>query len=66
MPVSHRPGIFDISHADGRPAERTHWLDGIGVVYKFQLDARRNSISFMSRVCSPDVVRAIEATPKAS
>lgn len=60
------PGLFDITHADGLPAERRHWFDGIGIVYKFALDASRNTISFMSRVCSPEVVRAIEATPKAS
>lgn len=60
------PGVFEISHADGLPAERRHWFDGIGVVYKFHFDADQNSISFMSRVCSPDVVRAIETTPKES
>lgn len=60
------PGVFDLKHADGLPAERRHWLDGIGMVYKFSLDPDQSSISFMSRVCSPDVVRAIKATPKES
>lgn len=57
------PGVFDLQHSDGTTAEKTHWFDGIGVVFKFSLDARRNEISFMSRITCPEAVRAIEATP---
>lgn len=60
------PGVFDLKHSDGTPAEKTHWFDGIGVVFKFSLDARRNTISFMSRIVCPEAVRAIESTPAAS
>ena len=58
------PGIFDITHADGQKAEIEHWFDGIGVVFKFAIDAKSNNVHFMCRPINPDVVRAIEATPK--
>lgn len=58
------PGIFDIRHADGQYAEKTHWFDGIGVVFKLDIDATRNSVSFMCRSTCPEAIRAIKSTPK--
>lgn len=59
------PGIFDLIHSDGLPAEIPHWFDGIGVVFKFEIDPLTNSVSFMCRSICPEAVRAIESTPKA-
>ena len=58
------PGIFDITHADGQQADKSHWFDGIGVVFKFGIDADSNQVNFMCRTICPEAVRAIEATPK--
>lgn len=58
------PGIFDVQHADGQKAEKEHWFDGIGVVFKFAIDAKSNSVHFMCRSICPEAVRAIKSTPK--
>lgn len=58
------PGIFDVLHADGEKADKTHWFDGIGVVFKFHIDANANSISFMCRSVCPEATRAIRSTSK--
>lgn len=60
------PGIFDVAHADGELADKTHWFDGIGVTFKFSLHPKSNSISFMCRTVCPDAVRAIESTTKSA
>lgn len=59
------PGIFDLYHSDGLPAEIPHWFDGIGVVFKFEIDPHTDTASFMSRSICPEAIRTIEATPKA-
>lgn len=58
------PGIFDVYHCDGKRADMKHWFDGIGVVFKFSLDPSSNTVTYMCRSTCPELIRAIESTPK--
>ena len=51
-------------HSDGKPADKPHWFDGIGVVFKFAIDGTRNKTTFMCRSICPEQERAIRNTPK--
>lgn len=59
------PGIFDVYHSDGLRADMDHWFDGIGVVFKFTMNAISNKMTYMCRNINPEAIRAIESTPKA-